>query len=288
MFVHLTILAAFCFPVAEDRQPLATPKMTHDSPAAGKRFWQQSPEYAGTQVHHAVYLPSDWEPGKTFPVIVEYTGNHFPAAASSGQIKDANLGFGLSGGKGYIWVCMPYVEKGKQKNAVTWWGDRLATIDYCKTNLPRVCDKFGGDKDNLFICGFSRGAIAVNFIGLADHEIASLWKGFITHDHYDGVRKWSYAGSDPASAAQRLTRLKGRPQLICQNRSVQQTKTYLEPFLQQGGFQFLEVPVAELFTIPGEIVHAHTDRWMSIDSPQRRQARKWLSDRVKEPKLKFE
>ena len=269
---------------AEASDPLRTPVMSREPPAAGKRVWQQAAEYDGTEVYHVLYLPTDWQKGKKYPIIVEYTGNRFPAAASSGEIKDANLGFGLSGGEGFIWICMPYIEQGGKVNALNWWGDREATINYCKTNLPRICQRFGGDSENLFICGFSRGAIAVNFIGLADDEIASFWKGFIAHDHYDGERRWSYEGSDRVSALKRLARLKGRPQLICSNNMNERTKRYLEDHLQLGEFTFLDVPVAELFTIPDELAHVHTDLWMCIDSPQRQRARNWLTQRLREPK----
>jgi hypothetical protein len=67
----------------------------------------------------------------------------------------------------------------------------------------------------VFICGFSRGAIAASYIGLADDEIAALWKGMITHDHFDGDHKWNYPESDQKSALVRLARLKGRPVLAC-------------------------------------------------------------------------
>ena len=59
---------------------LVTPVMTDESPAAGKRVRQVAPEYKGTEVYHALYLPVDWKPGGTYPVIVEYTGNKFPPA----------------------------------------------------------------------------------------------------------------------------------------------------------------------------------------------------------------
>ena len=139
---------------------LITPAMTGEEPAPGKRVKQVSQEYRDSKVYHTLYLPSDWTKGKTYPVLVEYTGNKFPAGKGSGEVKDANLGYGLTGGKGFIWISMPYIQKGKKENTVTWWGDRQATIDYCKVNLPRICKEFGGDPDNLFICGFSRGAMA--------------------------------------------------------------------------------------------------------------------------------
>lgn len=254
---------------------LITPAMTDDSPGPGKRVRQTSPEYQGTEVYHALYLPLDWKPGKLYPVIVEYTGNKYAASGSTGEIKDANLGYGISGGRGFIWVCMPYVEKGRRANALTWWGDRQATIDYCKINLPRICAEFGGDPANIFLCGFSRGAIAASYIGLADDEIASLWKGIFTHEHFDGQKEnWGYPECDRASALKRLARLKGKPVLVCGTGA-----DYLRENLHLARFRFLEVHVTDLFDIPeGKVMHPHTDLWMHKESKYRQQAREWLAE----------
>ena len=250
--------------------------MTEDAPWPGKRVRQVSPEYQGTEVYHTLYLPTEWQEGKRYPVLVEYTGNKFPACGSTGEVKGANLGYGLSGGKGFIWVSMPYIQKGRKENTVTWWGDRQATIDYCKDNLPRICDEFGGDPENLFICGFSRGAIACSYIGLADDEIASFWKGMITHDHFDGQKKWGYPQSDRACALERLARLKGRPVLVCGN-----ANDYLKKYPELGNFTFLPVPVAKIFDIPdGLVIHPHTDLWAHRESPTRQRARVWLNKHI--------
>ena len=258
-------------------EPLVTPVMTDGAPGPGRRVRQVAPEYEGTDVHHALYLPVDWRPGGRYPVIVEYTGNYFPACGSTGKVEDANLGYGLTGGRRFIWVAMPYVEKGRRQNAVTWWGDKQATVDYCKTDLPRICEQFGGDPGNCFICGFSRGAIAASYIGLADDEIASLWKGFFTHDHFDGERTWPYSDCDRASALKRLARLKGRPVLICGGGATRVRDGYLVNHLSLARFTFMNVPVARIFKIPeGKVIHPHTDSWMCKDSEQRRRARAWL------------
>lgn len=264
-------------------EPLITPVMTDEAPAAGRRVRQVAPEYVGTQVHHALYLPTDWHPDGKYPVLVEYTGNQFAACGSTGKVEDANLGYGLAGGQRFIWVCLPYVEKNRTENAVTWWGDRQATIDYCKTNLPRICAQFGGDPDNVFLCGFSRGAIAIGYIGLADDEIAGLWKGFIAHDHFDGERLWPYPDCDRESALGRLARLKGRPVLVCGLGASQTRKNYLGDHLDLARFTFLDVPVARIFAIPeGKVIHPHTDLWMGKDSDYRRQVRAWLDAVLKE------
>ena len=124
------------------------------------------------------------------------------------------------------------------------------------------------------LCGFSRGAIAANFLGLGDDEIAKLWRGFITHDHYDGVFKVS----DPQSALQRLARLAGRPQLICSTLGTDETRAYLAKHISLDNITFLDVPMNELFNIPdGKIIHPHTDLWMHIDSAYRQEARGWLN-----------
>jgi hypothetical protein len=256
---------------------IVTPTMTDDAPTAGKRVRQVAPEYEATEVYHSLYLPTDWKPGGRFPVIVEYTGNKFPPGKGSGEVKDANLGYGMSGGRGFIWVVMPYVQEGRKENAVTWWGDRQATVDYCKLNLPRICEQFGGDPDKVFICGFSRGAIGSSYIGLADDEIAALWKGMFTHDHFDGQKKWSYGESDRASALERLARLRGRPVLVCGVRASTVRDEYLVEHLDLAEFTFLDVPTTQIFDIPeGPYLHSHTDLWMHRESKYREQARSWL------------
>ncbi len=262
---------------------LVTPAMTDEAPAAGKRVRQVAPEYAKTDVYHSLYLPVDWKPGGKYPVIVEYTGNKFTPGKGSGEVKDANLGYGMSGGVGFIWVAMPYVEQGRKQNAVTWWGDKQATIDYCKVNLPRICRQFGGDPDNVFICGFSRGAIGASYIGLADDEIAALWKGMFTHDHFDGHRKWGYPDSDRASALERLARLEGRPVLVGGQHASHVRDQFLKDHMHLARFTFLDVPTSKIFKIPeGPFVHPHTDLWMHRGSEYCQQARAWLQNVLQE------
>jgi hypothetical protein len=262
---------------------LVSPVMENTEPGAGKRVRQVAPEYHGTDVYHSLYLPVDWKPGGKFPLIVEYTGNYSPPSNSTGKVKDANLGYGMSGGRGFIWVVMPYIEEGRKENALTWWGDKDATVDYCKLNLPRICEQFGGDMKNVFICGFSRGAIGVSYIGLADDEIATFWKGVFTHDHFDGEREWNYPDSDRPSALKRLARLNGRPVLVCSMKADQIRDEYLKDYLELADFTFLQVPTIDLFAIPeGKVIHPHTDLWMHKDSSYRNRAREWLSRVLKE------
>jgi hypothetical protein len=117
--------------------------------------------------------------------VVEFAGNgNYKNAfgdTSTGRVEDASLGYGISGGKGMIWVVMPFIEvkaDGSQGNAITWWGDIAETKRYCIATVKDICTRLGGDEKRVVLSGFSRGAIACNYIGLHDDEISRLWCAF--------------------------------------------------------------------------------------------------------------
>jgi len=274
---------------------LSPPPVGAGPPAAGRRVRVGPPEHAGSDVHHALYLPPDWsaarrDGGHRWPVIVEYPGNFHPPSGSAGTVEGSVLGYGLTRG-GAIWAVLPFVAADGRGNAPTWWGDEAATIAYAKVNVPRICREFGGDPDRVILCGFSRGAIAVSFIGLADDEIAALWCGLVTHDHFDGVREWSgTAWGAPldryrAAARARLVRLGARPLLVCQTGGTSGIRRWLDSTgLPLPGVTYLDVRIGEIFPVlPHEIApglvatNSHTDRWTLVDSPDTRQAREWVA-----------
>lgn len=264
---------------------LALPPLTDQAPQPGKRASVTTPEYAGTKVHHLIALPDDWTPdwqarGKRWPVIAEYTGNYFPASGSTGEIEGAALGYGVARGKA-IWIVLPYVAKDHRKNEITWWGDVDATVGYAKTNLPRICAEFGGDPKKVVLCGFSRGAVGVSFLGLHDDEVARLWCGLWAHDHFDGEKEWK--GSDwgaplakyRSEATVRLKRLAGRPLLVSGAR--EETRKFLTPLLTEG-VTFMTIDMLAVFgKFPNASAKtAHTDRWPLRDCAATTEAREWF------------
>ncbi|HZE99583.1 MAG TPA: hypothetical protein VE981_21435 [Planctomycetota bacterium] len=257
---------------------LATPVMTRGEPGPGKRVRQTTPGWEDGDVHHALYLPRDWKPDARYPVIVEYAGNGGYKNAfgdvSNGSVDGSNLGYGITGGEGFVWVCLPCVKKtdGRKENATTWWGDVDETKRYCLRTVAMVCGKFGGDPKRLVLAGFSRGAIGCNYVGLHDDEIAPLWRAFITFSHYDGERTtWGYPGADRASALDRLRRLKGRPQFISMETSVEPIRKYLEGTGIAGDFTFRSIPFRN-----------HSDQWTLRDIPERQAVRDWLKKALKD------
>lgn len=248
---------------------LTTPTMVDEAPAAGKRVKVISEKYRGTNVHHSLYLPTNWQAGKSYPVIVEYAGNgpflSKHGDKSKGEVEDCDLGYGISGGKDFIWVCMPCVSEDGKQNQLRWWGDVGATVEYCKMVVRDVCKNHGGDPSAVFLSGFSRGSIACNYLGLHDDEIASLWCGFICHSHYDGVKRWSYPESSAQAAELRLKRLAGKPQFISQEYSTKETQEYLA-----------KVGVTDNFTFQSLPYRNHSDAWVLRDIAERDALRGWV------------
>lgn len=253
-------------------EDLQVPVMVKEAPAAGRRVPQTTAGWEGTAVHHALYLPVDWKPGGSYPVLVEYAGNGGYKNAfgdvSDGSIGGSRLGYGLSAGKGFIWLCLPFISlKDEEKtHAVTWWGDVAETKRYCIATVRATCRDWGGDARAVILCGFSRGSIGCNYIGLHDDEIAGLWRGFFCYSHYDGVNtRWPYPEADAVSARVRLQRLAGRPQFICMERTVDPIRDYLGKAGVTGDFTFVPIPFRN-----------HNDAWVLRDIPERQAARDWL------------
>lgn len=252
---------------------LEVPALSEGVPGAGKRVKQGL---------HVLYLPTDWKPGIQMPVLVELAGNggytNKFGDVSTGRPEGSNLGYGLSGGRGFIWLCAPYLNAKGDDIAIKWWGDAPAydpqpTLKYLREAVAAVCRNYGGDRTKVVLCGFSRGAIACNYLGLHDDPTAALWCGFLAYSHYDGVKKWPYPASDRDAALARLQRLGTRPQFICgEGTNAQETEAYLRPLL----------PSADLtFTSTG--FRNHNDAWTLRPSEARDKARAWLRRVVSAP-----
>jgi hypothetical protein len=258
------ILVLFVLAFARvSRAEALLPPLTDGEPAPGRFVRQVAEEYRGTEVYHAVYLPENWEPGKRWPVIVEYAPNQWQEF--SGDVRDCRLGYGLSGGRDFIWVVFPYVDPVQGVNVTKWWGDEDATERYCLTNLRRICERFGGDPNAVVLCGFSRGAIACGYLGLRDEAMADVWLAFYPHSHIDGGR-FTVQGAE-----ERLARTRGRSTFVSYGSEDSGRSESPKGARMLWGFGF---PVIER-EVPGL---AHSDRHLDEDTPIRRELRAWLAD----------
>ena len=244
------------------RRDLTVPPLSEGEPAAGKRVRQSLPPWRGTGVYHSLYLPGDWQKGKSYPVIAEYAGNQ---GGIGGEGKyDACLGYGQSGGKGFIWMCLPYINSKDKAYQLQWWGDVEATLDYARRAIRDVCERWGGDGSAVLLTGFSRGSIACGYLGLHDDRMADIWLAFMAHSHFDGG-PWPIG--DKAAARRRLARLKGRSMFVT-NEGAEIFKPVREHLAGcQGPITLLPLP---------HIKHENT--WVLHDCPQRGALRAWLAD----------
>jgi len=246
-------------------------------------------------VHHSIYLPLDWESTrqKKYPVIVEYTGNgpwnDDYQDVSTGLPEKANLGFGISGGVGYIWLSLPFLDLSGQFVQTYWWGcpnnstkpvgqcpgyyNQNQTLMYMKETVRWVIETYNGDVDKVFITGWSRGALATNYFGLFDDEAASLFRGFLPYSHFDGQPSDShlpYPHSDAQSALERLRRLNGKPMFItCERNGTLETETFLNSTGLTLNTTFMSTGFCN-----------HNDQWTLRPSSARTAMREWLSSLI--------
>ena len=259
---------------------LLVPPLSDGKPAAGRRVKQTLPRWQDSKVYHVLYLPTDWKPDKKLPIIIELAGNgpykNRFGDVSTGHPEGSKMGYGISDGEGFIWACLPYLNNAGTANVTKWWGnapkyDAGPTVAYCKNAVPWICKKYVGDPKRVVLCGFSRGAIACNFIGLYDDKIAKLWRAMIPYSHYDGVNeRWGYPDSDRQSALTRLRCLGDRPQFICQEgatgrTNLDSTRKYLEDTGIKGRFTFQQTGFRN-----------HNAAWLLRPTSARRTLRTWL------------
>ncbi len=255
---------------------LQVPPLKDAAAAPGARVKQVHPDWRGTQVYHTLYLPTNYQQGQRHPVIVELPGNggfeSQQGDTCTGVPEGCSLGYGISAGKDFIWVCMPFVDGAGKQIAEKWWGNppefsAAPSVEYLKTVVPWICEAYGGDPQRVILVGFSRGAIACNYIGLYDDEISKLWCGMVPYSHYDGVRKWPFSGHDPESSLTRLERLGNRPQFICQEGG---GPTATQQWIESTG-------VDGSFTFAATGFHNHNDAWALRPSPAREELRQWVA-----------
>lgn len=246
---------------------LNLPAMVEAAPGPGRRVKHQLPSYEKTELYHSLYLPTDWKPGKRYPIIVEYAGNRWLSAPchSIGRPEGSRMGYGMSAGKGYIWVNAPFVSKNRKTQALNGWGDPEATIDYAIKLVNHLCEKFGGDHSAVILTGFSRGAVAVGYIGRYNDRISDVWLAFHAAQHHDGdgIHGATYEGA----LHDRGPRIKGRFTFHTDNEKHKKLLTLFEE-------------LGEPVTYASSGIGAHTDTCFLENRPSTLALRKWLADVV--------
>jgi hypothetical protein len=257
------------------------PPLTDGSPTPGRWVKETLPDRAATSAYHCIYRPTDWQPGRSYPVLVGFPGNgpfrNRFGDRSGGLPEHDPMGIGLTAGRGAIVLGLGYLDSRKNRAPTgNWWGDVAATIAYPEDAVRHVCSHYGGDPARLVLYGFSRSAVGCSFIGLNDDTIALLWRAFLCYDGWesqaDMARDWyrydqSSYNYDPRDfggngVARRFARLAGRPLFILGGR---------------GAVETLNQPHHFPVELPAKPHRNHNVSWALSDSPERAQVRAWLA-----------
>lgn len=244
---------------------LDVPEMEDADPAAGRRVRFRLEDDQTRNVYCALYLPTDWKPGGQYPVVAEYPGNIFFDAScySTGMPEQCAIGYGMTKGRGAIWVSLPFVKDGAV--AENGFGDGDATADYALRVLDVINAKFGGEPNNAVITGFSRGAMACWYIGLRNERIAAVWRGFHAVQGYDGG---GWGGSTRDAALERCMRIGNREFFLTDNPKEEPARMLAETHVQT--------------TAVRSGLGAHGQAMFLDDRPSTLQLRTWFA-RVSEP-----
>ncbi|MEM1293756.1 MAG: hypothetical protein AAGH89_00230 [Verrucomicrobiota bacterium] len=188
------------------------PDMELREPVAGKRVRYQLPGDPESEIYSVLYLPPNWKPGNLYPVIAEFPGNLFfnaRACWSTGRPEQCQMGYGITSGRDAIWISLPFVDQPNGTIAESGFGSNRGqdTVSHTRKMMDHILSQWGGDRENVYLCGFSRGSIACGYIGLANEEIAELWKGIIGCQHYDGS---NWRESNMEDAVLRAPRFRGQ------------------------------------------------------------------------------
>lgn len=114
-------------------------------PSAGSRVLATLPGWlpASSEAYYSLYLPPEWNAtGPSIPVVVELAGNGPYTSAygdiSTGHPEGSSLGWGLTAGRGAIWVCMPMLTAGGEFDETYWWGCPPAPNGMFSTEAPQT------------------------------------------------------------------------------------------------------------------------------------------------------
>jgi len=237
------------------------PNVKDIPPSPGHRVRYRLPEDEQANIYSVLHLPKDWVPGGKYPVIVEYPGNIFfvNGCYSTGLPEQCVIGYGMSKGEGAISLGLPFVDRQAGGIAESGWGNADETADYLLRMVDEVCTKFGGDRANLVLTGFSRGAIACGYIGLRNDQIAPLWKGFHACQHYDGD---GWGGATMSEAIQRARRFRGAAVFHTDN--------------SQEKFQPVMDAMTARVTFVKSGLGSHSPAMFLDERPSTRQLRQWF------------
>jgi hypothetical protein len=169
----------------------------------------------------------------------------------------------MTRGEGAICLGLPFIDRKTGSIAESGWGNADDTAEYAIRMVEEVCTKFHGDRPNVVLTGFSRGAIACGYIGLRNDRIAALWKGFHACQHYD---RDGWNGATMDGALQRARRFTGKAVFQTDN-SEEKPQTVMDA-----------MHTGVIFVRSGLGAHACA---MFLDSrPSTQQLRQWFWDLV--------
>jgi len=250
------------------------------TPIPGHRVWQHLNAYSAyDSIRHTVYLPTDYDTTKRWPLVVELPGNLNNAAEGAGETGLPIIGYGITKGQGAIWANMPFMAATEDSVKYGVWenGSYLdyptATLKYAYRLLDTLKKSYKIDTTRMLLCGFSRGGEGVSVVGLAEYD--TLYKQFSALWYCSGTDGQSlYTVVNYNNRNKRMRNVTNTPVMITwgdQDDSASEIKT----------FWCTDSILTHTFRSPTTMCqiagYAHDNTWL-LDTSKSVIPRKWLAD----------
>lgn len=250
-----------CYSQDQGAKILTVPEIEEGVPEAGKRVKIYLPEYP--EAYYVLFLPYNFTDTTKLPIIFESPGNVYQEV-SNGLPDSACLGYGISFGMDYIWVCVPFIDNTGYILRSYWGKDPSSIVDFWLAVLNDLNARFCIDNDKIVLSGFSRGAVSTSYIGNYNDEIASKWAAYFAHSHFDGCCQTLLGNTN-----ERIARIQKKKVLISvgeQDIAKKCSRGAYENLLK-GGYSVTYIEVPDL---------DHSPFWILEDSESAEEARNWL------------
>lgn len=240
---------------------LVPPITEEGTPMAGKRvriYLEHFPK-----AYYVLFLPYNFNTIGKWPVIVESPPNLW--GSETGLPDDVFLGYGITQGMDYIWVCVPFINEEGEILKAYWGSNPLSTVNLWLEVLADLNKRFPVDNDKIILSGFSRGAVSTVYIGNYNDTIGSKWAAYFAHSHFDGCCQILLGNSK-----ERLNRIGGRKILISAG-EIDYAKNcsynaYKKLVSIGSRATYIEIPNAD-----------HTPHWALEESESTEKAQHWLN-----------
>jgi predicted peptidase len=173
----------------------------------------------------------------------------------------------------YIWVNLPILNATGNKMIDSYYPENPSSTVACwLAILEDLNKKFPIDNNKIILAGFSRGAVAISYIGNWNGTISGKWAGYFAYAHFDGCCQ-----NIPGKCEERINKMQSKKILIMvgkNDRALICSKLAYQKLKKKNvKVTYIEIPDVDT---PGWQNSSHNPYAVLEEAEWMEQARNWL------------